>query len=68
MKDWKLIASGKYGEAYENQETKDRLEVVYKPKIKFVQVMEDSGYVLYEREFKTKKQAITYAKKTMQTH
>ncbi len=68
MENWKLIKKGKYGFAYENKKTKDRLEAVYKPGIKFVQMMEENGYILYEKELKTKEATINYAKKMMRKH
>ncbi len=63
--DWKKIAEGKYGVAYENEKNKDVLSIRYAPEIKFVEVREENGYVLLEKEFKTRNAAINYGEKIM---
>ena len=68
LKNWELIKKGKYGFTYENKKSKDRIEAIYKPDIKFIQIMEDNGYVLLEKELKTKKATINYAKRMMRKH
>ena len=64
-KDWKKIVYGEYGESWENKINKEVLTIRYPPEIKFVEVREETGYILVEKEFKTKEQAISFAKKLM---
>jgi len=67
-KDWTKISEGKYGEAWQDKKTKEVLTIRYAPEIKFVEIREETGYVLLEKEFKSKEQAIKFGKKLMRTH
>lgn len=67
-KNWEKISKGKYGELWENKKNKHRIKINYDPKLKAVTIMDDSGYTLFEKEFKTKKKAVAYAKKMMRLH
>lgn len=66
-KDWekKPQYSNSRQMVWKNKKNGDLLRVYHKPGLKFYDVRDKNGKIIYEKEFKTKYQAVSYAKKYM---
>jgi len=69
-KDWKITKRGKISIAYKNSKTKNFIEIITfsKPKNSEILIYGKSINGVKSRTFKTKSQALAYAKTYMRKH